>query len=557
MYKQYFGLRDNPFSIAPDPHYLYLGARDREAMAHFEYGIQVSGGFVQLTGEVGTGKTLLVRALLQQLPEDVDVALVLNPVMTVVEFVAAVCDELQVPYNKRSKSLKALIDALNQFLLKNHAAGQRTVLIMDEAQNLSRDVLEQLRLLTNLETSKDKLLQIILVGQPELKEKLATYDLRQLAQRITARYELRGWNRLETHAYIRHRCNVAGANRILFTQSAMNWAYRLSAGNPRMINILCDRALLGAYSRNESRVSPAPLRQAAREVGESVPGRYWLWAPVAIPTSLAASAILGVAIWYFSTGAGLSVFNAAVADRIAATRPDPSAQQRRVVTVKHSPMIQREAAMGLADLLRQPASHQETEDVFRELFARWNQRDVTFAGRSGCEVAEQLGLECIFNTGTWNHLRSFNRPALIELLDDRGRRHHLLVSGLRDDQVSLVLGGREQTFPISEVDRLWYGKYLLVWHPPAVAAGSLRRGQQGPGVTWLREVLSRYDGKAVADTPSDVFDSELEARIKGFQSQHQLVADGVVGRFTLMRLNNYYLEQTPPLLYEAGLAQTG
>src|SRR5919201_4070009 len=236
MYLGHFGLKEPPFSITPDPRYLYMTERHREALAHLLYGIGQGGGFVQLTGEVGTGKTTLCRCLLEQVPPEVDVALLFNPKLTSFELLAAVCDELRIPYPEGTTSLKVLVDALYRHLLDAHARGRRTVLIVDEAQDLSAEVLEQIRLLTNLETTREKLLQIILIGQPELITLLEREDLRQLAQRITARYHLEPFAADETRAYIRHRLQIAGRTRGLFTEAAMRTVHAASRGIPRLIN---------------------------------------------------------------------------------------------------------------------------------------------------------------------------------------------------------------------------------------------------------------------------------------------------------------------------------
>src|SRR5919201_4829908 len=236
MYASYFGLKEAPFSITPDPRYLYMSERHREALAHLLYGIGEGGGFVQLTGEVGTGKTTLCRCLLEQVPPHVDVALILNPRLTALELLGAVCDELRIPYPVDTTSTKTLVDLLYRYLLDAHGRGRRTVLIIDEAQDLSIDVLEQVRLLTNLETTREKLLQIILIGQPELITLLEREDLRQLAQRITARYHLEPFDAADTRAYIRHRLQIAGRTRGLFTEAAMRTVHAASRGIPRLIN---------------------------------------------------------------------------------------------------------------------------------------------------------------------------------------------------------------------------------------------------------------------------------------------------------------------------------
>uniref|UniRef100_UPI0035935B4E ExeA family protein n=1 Tax=Thiocapsa sp. TaxID=2024551 RepID=UPI0035935B4E len=271
MYPKYFGLKEPSFSIAPDPHYLFLSEQHKEALAHLLYGAGESGGFVLLTGEVGTGKTTVCRAFLEQLPEGVEVALILNPAVTANELLLNLCDEFRIQVPEGERSVKALVDRLNAYLLDAHGKGRRPVLIIDEAQNLRPKVLEQIRLLTNLETSKHKLLQIFLIGQPELRRLLERDALRQINQRITARFHLRPFSPQETGDYIRHRVAVAGVDRPLFTAAAIRRIYRCSGGVPRVVNILCDRALLGACVTRSSQVTPAIVKRAAREVqGESL-----------------------------------------------------------------------------------------------------------------------------------------------------------------------------------------------------------------------------------------------------------------------------------------------
>src|SRR5437867_7982069 len=281
MYAQYFGLSERPFSLAPDPRYLYLSDVHREALAHLLYGIGEGGSCVVLTGEVGTGKTTVCRALLEQLPVDVDVAMIFNPRLTSVEMVGLVCDELQIPYPAGTTSLKVLVDALSRALLDAHARGRRTVLIIDEAQNLSSRVLEEIRLLTNLETTKEKLLQVILIGQPELADHLARPNLRQLAQRVTARYHLRPFTEAETHRYVQHRMEIAGQRQPIFTRLSVRTAHRLSRGIPRLLNTICDRALLGAYATGQTRVKEQVVRRAAREVLGPRRSRRWVAATAA------------------------------------------------------------------------------------------------------------------------------------------------------------------------------------------------------------------------------------------------------------------------------------
>jgi general secretion pathway protein A len=299
MYLTFFGLNEKPFAITPDPRYLYLSERHAEALAHLLYGINEAGGFVQLTGEVGTGKTTIVRSLLAQTPKNAEIALILNPKMTPAEFLLTICEELGIGVPDSSlESLKDLVDILSHYLLRAHAAGRRVVLVVDEAQNLSPEVLEQVRLLTNLETNTQKLLQIILIGQPELRELLARNELRQLAQRVTGRYHLNPLSRDETTAYVRHRLRVAGATNDICSPQALSEVFRLSQGVPRVINVICDRALLGAYSLDRHRVTAPLVRNAAAEVF----GRRFTphWLPWALTAGITALLLAGlITLWRF------------------------------------------------------------------------------------------------------------------------------------------------------------------------------------------------------------------------------------------------------------------
>ncbi len=266
MYRSHFGLTQKPFSIAPDPSFLFMSERHREALAHLLYGVNSDSGFVLLTGDVGTGKTTICRCLLEQLPESSEVAYVINPSLSVSELLASVCDEFGIDYSNDQTSVKKFVDQINQYLLSVHARGDKPVLIIDEAQNLTEEVLEQIRLLTNLETNDRKLLLIILIGQPELRDKLAKHDLRQLSQRVTARYHLEALSKKETISYVHHRLAVAGVRQKLFDEKSLGKIFNLSKGIPRVINLLCDRALLGAYTQGRRSVNAKTVRIGASEV---------------------------------------------------------------------------------------------------------------------------------------------------------------------------------------------------------------------------------------------------------------------------------------------------
>jgi general secretion pathway protein A len=543
MYIQYFGLRENPFALPPDPRYLYLGVRHQEALAHLMYGITEGGGFVQLTGEVGTGKTMTVRALFDRLPQTINIALVLYPFLSVHEFIAAICDDLDIP-RPASDSLKGMIDALNAYLLENHAKGRRTVLVVDEAHKLSLEVLEQIRLLTNLETTKEKLLQIILVGQPELNIMLARQDLRQLAQRITARYDLKALTWDECCEYVSHRCRVAGAQMPLFSRTALRTIYRLSNGTPRIVNTLCDRALLGAYAAGKSQVTGALVRKSAREVKSP---HSFKQRPVWIALAASVMALsVGVVSWQLLSLP--SVLQSA--DGKAADNAVPGAGGSR--SVSNAGAAGDKIEPSLASLLADDSVPTDTDTAFTRLFSYWKKDYSQFSGPTGCDRAVQAGLRCLFEAGTWNNLRQLNRPAIIELTDARGSRHHVLVSALKQDSVALELGDRVREYPLAEVDRFWFGKYLAVWNPPEGSAQTLRRGNQGPGVIWLRSTLARA-GLPTKTEHMEMFDAGLEAKVKEFQHRHQVDEDGIVGRMTMILLTTYDTV-SPPLLAHS---QTG
>jgi general secretion pathway protein A len=561
MYASFFGLNEKPFSITPDPRYLYLSRRHAEALAHLLYGITESGGFIQLTGEVGTGKTTVVRTLLEQLPEHAEVALVLNPRLSPDDFLLTICEELHVEVPDQG-SLKSVIDALNRHLLAAHAAGRRVVLIVDEAQNLSAEVLEQIRLLTNLETAKQKLLQIILIGQPELREVLARSDLRQLAQRITGRYHLEPLEEKELQAYVRHRLEVAGTRAEIFTPGALRALHRSSGGIPRLINVVADRALLGAWSHEETVVSARMARNAADEVfGERIRHR-----PRRAPAILAV--LLGMAGIAIAVLAGIASTH--VRERVEA----PSAaisSERAARSVPPAPIAPVEAAPAPAPapeplaVAALPIAPPEplgarlasgmlatgTDTAFSGLFSRW-QMDYEPGGSSACDQAAAHGVHCLLQRGNWGELTSLDRPAILVLSDREEREHHVVLNRLRGDSAELLIGAETVTVPLGELLVMWYGEYLLLWRPEAGDGRLLARNASGSDVLWLRRALGELRGIPVLPANSQLYDPALESAVREFQRARRIAVDGIAGAMTLISVNNSLRLAGRPRLREEG-----
>ncbi|MGD2137494.1 MAG: AAA family ATPase [Gammaproteobacteria bacterium] len=543
MYKKHFTLNERPFSIAPDPRFLYMSARHREALAHLLYGLDEDGGFVQLTGEVGTGKTTICRCLLEQVPENVDLALVLNPKVTAAELIATVCDELGIEHAGEDSSIKALTDVLNQYLLDAYARGRHTVLIIDEAQNLSADVLEQVRLLTNLETATQKLLRIILIGQPELRSLLAREDMRQLSQRITARYHLDALSREETGAYIKHRLQICGATRSIFSRGAINRIHRLSGGVPRLINVLCDRALLGAFVEGKTQVDKSIVAKAAKEVLDEEADRG---SSYRVP--VAAGAALLVALLAFMVYQPLRQGPPG-----AASQQDPqnipardtsgtiSGQPESASAVAMTAKPERKPGVparqqSLATLLLE-IQDADARAAWIELLDLWSVAAPSGEDPDFCQYAAEYGLFCVQERGSWEALRQFDRPAILELVTADGRQVPVVLQHLGDSVAELVIGSELHRLSVEQVGRYWYGDYTMLLQAPPGGRMYLRAGQRNADVVWLREQLGKALGVKIPAQEPQYFDFELQKHVLEFQRSRDLVADGVVGRHTLIHLN--------------------
>ena len=552
MYTAFFGLTEKPFAITPDPRYLFMSERQAEALAHLLYGINEAGGFIQLTGEVGTGKTTVVRSLLERMPKHAEVAVILNPQLKPVEFLLTICEELGIFVRDTDvDSAKELVDVLNKRLLEAHAKGRRVVVIVDEAQNLSPETLEQVRLLTNLETASQKLLQIILIGQPELREVLGRNELRQLTQRITGRYHLNPLSRVESAAYVRHRLKVAGATFEIFTPAALREIHRLSDGIPRIINVICDRALLGGYTQETQRIGPPLVRAAAGEVyGRSI-------APAWMRPVYAAAAIIGVLVlcgglWLLlesdrapAAAASKAPGNVAAppADaQLAAASEPPSPREIVPVDADRTPI-------DVMELLNTQAQFTNTTAAFSQLFALWGAHFDPNAGRA-CDQALAQGLECVFQKGSWGQLRTLNRPAILTLIDDTGSAHQLTIAQLTEDAAQVTLGTSTHDVSVGSLSRYWDGEYLLLWRPQVTGLRSLRVGMRGDEVRWLRRSLYSAQGQQPAEPTSDYYDDELASMVEDFQRRHRLNVDGVAGVHTQIVLDTVVNPPGAPLLDE-------
>jgi general secretion pathway protein A len=545
VYLQYFGLNEAPFSITPDPAFVYLSPEHREALAHLVYGVGQggSGGFVQLTGEVGTGKTTLCRCLLEQLADDTRVALVLNPLLTPRELLATICEELGIDTDGIAESNKALVDALNRYLLEQHAGGHRVVVVIDEAQNLSPDALEQVRLLTNLETPKEKLLQMVLLGQPELRQLLQRQDLRQLAQRITARYHLAPLNDTETAAYVRHRMKVAGAQRSPFTRSALRALYRRSGGVPRLINIIADRALAGAYGRETLRVNARLVHAAADEVQ---PGEARIrpnpWRGVAATAAILLLLVVSVFLW---RGGYLDPRAAAPAAVAAAGEAQPVADTPEGVVAPPADSAlpaggdEQQTAALLVEVDSGPDYLEPDAAWLREqhlaawevLAGLWREPGAGGAIQSACDGAPGTGFSCLRESGNWQRIRQLGLPVVLVLRSDAVRL--LVLRGFAGD--GLLVGSERDGALVArgDVESLWFGDFLVAWPQAPDWPTELRRGASGPAV----DIVMRL--AALAEPPwqgGGMFDAEFESWLLAFQRRNGLEADGIVGPNTLLHL---------------------
>ena len=553
MYTAHFGLTHDPFAIAPDPRYLFMSARHREALAHLLFGVAgdgAGGGFVLLTGEIGTGKTTLCRALLQQIPQGCRVAYVFNPKLSALELLASVCQEFGVvvaPMLGERPGFKDYLDALNAFLLERHAAGERCVLIIDEAQSLSADVLEQLRLLTNLETNERKLLQIVLIGQPELRAQLAHPALEQLAQRVVARFHLDALTLDETMQYVTHRLAVAGLQGPLpFDAPALRELHRLARGVPRRINLLAGRALLGAYAQGAARASRATVRQASQEVLGDAPRSTVSGENVRLAWSIGLGVVALLVALAVLLARGLDgrvvgkSQGAASAASVAASPASPPDTNARLTAASRPASGAAPVVPGMEPTI---ASITDAEwpsvSGWSELSEGWGAlaRAWPLSEIPACDAAVSGAAQCLRTTSlSLNEIRQLARPGLLTMRQD----DHAIWVVLREirshDAVLLTRAGSVRV-PLTLLAQLWTGEWATFWRPPPGYQSNLSDGAQGPAVDALVRALDIVEGRRHADTAPTQLDSATRTRVRLLQRAYGLRADGHPGPVTFMLLD--------------------
>jgi general secretion pathway protein A len=560
MYAPFFGLTQAPFSIAPDPHMLFMSERHREALAHLLYGVGgrdgnsggAGGGFVLLTGDIGTGKTTVCRCFLEQTPANCNLAYIFNPKLTVIELLQSICHEFHIEPGQKDglqPTVKDYLDPLNAFLLKTHAAGQNNVLIIDEAQNLSSDVLEQLRLLTNLETSERKLLQIVLIGQPELRTMLQRPELEQLAQRVIARYHLQALTESETTQYITHRLEVSGLKAALpFERKALKRIHHFARGVPRRINLLCDRAMLGAFAGGQATVSARIVDKAAGEVFEQPAGKVtspkvWRYGYAVAALGLVVGAsMVALARWPAIVSRGSETAAAAPTAAVVA-EPAPSLGPSSAPSPALPTATTSSSSASSADTQATPPTPaqppspptllRDESQAWRELAPAWK---LTAAEGAPCQAFARAQVRCFTDKTSLPLIRQLARPGIVKLDARSTSPSYALLVALTPESATLRAGTSEQTVTLAALAARWEGDFSTLWRAPAGYTAPINDGQGGPVVEWVSERLATLDGKPpTAGRP--VQNAAFKTRVRAFQVAQGLPPDGLLGPLTFMQLN--------------------
>jgi len=582
-YNDFFGFEDSPFSISPNPRFLYMSQQHQEALAHLLYGVNTANGFVLLTGEVGTGKTTIIRAFLQHLPNNAEVAFIVHAKLSALELLANISDELSVP-KPSNTSVKAFISTINEQLLANHAAGLRTFLLIDEAQHLSLPVLEQIRLLTNLETDEGKLLHIILVGQPELREVFQRDESKQLNQRITARYHLRRLNDIDVSSYVKHRLSVVQAPHNPFSDGTIKLIAKMSKGVPRLINVLCDRALLGAYGRGERIVTTQVMRLAAKEVFDQPKRRLTQLHWQMILGGLLMVLALGLAIMpLINSSAELNTpipeaSRESNTNDVPKTRQTPSSTNTQASTASQPTTSQPVTRSKTTTQTLSPASPSQATSIqtgskqasILSLLQLWygpnlNNKLQQKVLANGCEGLSSYGLTCLQDSGTLVSalladaifMIPLPTDALTELgLATNSKEPTQWVSVLQNFEDQIILGFNNQKKAVSLLDfvKIWPQSYEYILKSPVnnVFDGDLLQPQYAG---WIARSLAKIElnikpSLIRKSTYTNADLNEIRTEVKNFQRSTDIDADGVVGVQTIIALNQA-MDQSMPRLNSA------
>ena len=553
MYKEYFGFVEMPFSIVPNSRYLFLSQRHQEAMQNLQAGLGEGGGFAMLTGEVGTGKTTVAKAMLSSLDRHTQAGLILNPTFSNTDLLEAICDEFEVEYPEQA-SLKQLSQAIYYFLLDSHAEGIQTLLVIDEAQHLAADVLEQLRLLTNLETDSRKLLKVLLVGQPELQQHLQTTQLRQLAQRITGRYHLLPLNIEETGKYIAFRLETAGGEQMLFSNRSVKLIAQYTHGIPRLINLVCDKALQLAFHDGEQTPSNETVNKACQQVMAFQAEVYHVDKPraaSAIPklVQYAGAATLSVAL-------AMATFNFAPTyiDSWLTTKPSNEAQTVSSAKMQRSLVVDMPKAVAEpeTDKFALPPHIQQhlmqgtnRSLAIKDLYTLWGYQSSLRDGL--CLSEPQSVFVCEQQQSSLDDLLELGVPVVLNL-DIEQESVFAVLYGVSQDSVELLVNEKLLVMPKQSLEQIWQGDYVAVWKQPL--RETLKEGDQGEAVALLDLLLSEVLGEVVSG--SDVFDYELKMKVEAFQTWQGMSVDGIAGQRTLARLQRLAQLDSPKLMSLSG-----
>jgi general secretion pathway protein A len=560
MYNNYFGLKEAPFSIAPNPDYLYMTERHQEALAHLYHSIESDAGFVLLTGDVGTGKTTVCRCFLDNLPENAQVAFILNPFLSGKELLREICQELKIEDVPSKATLRESTDSIYRHLLNNHAQGKQTVLLIDEAQHLHFKVLELIRLLTNLETDSQKLLKIVLVGQPELNTTLDKPELTQLSQRITARYHIKPLSFEETQAYIDYRLRMAGylSEKKIFPPPVVKKIYSVTQGIPRLINVICDRAMLGTYAQSRAVVDLPILNKAIVEVHGEKRFKHrplWYWLGGSAVAVLILVSLLIVFVFYndqqrflakapeitsresqqpsqtLEQTPGRETINTATNTSQNSNQSLPETNQKlkedqSIAALQKYEAIQSESEITYFSLL---------DDAVQSLVVSFQTQQTI--GRQTCESIQNTGWQCRKVTAeTWENILEYNRPGVLVLNNALGEEYYLGLTGLKNNLVEVIHAKGKANMRLDELKSQWSGDFIYLWQPPEGFSDYIFFNSSEYLVNWLANAFSVIDNRPEV-LAKQQFNSLLKQRVLLFQRENDLTEDGVAGIKTLLKIN--------------------